>query len=243
MYSLELVVEKPKKRKWGDFEVRKTFKVTKDGGTAGVFGYVVQRVEKTTIVNVSDGRVLTTSGDIATFTTQQVQNATQTYYEAFPILNGTTCQGNPSRDRRNCVDDQFQNGALLRYELERGEYYADDDPPTHGRITMVGTCVFFPTDQATATAIYNAIQRPTMPTLIIEGTEWSLSPETPANGLPYRDDFELQGDQQVVHDVVVSWNIKGKTEVNSQIRQQAGRSHRRRRTTRRLRRKSLRVRR
>jgi hypothetical protein len=243
MYSLELKIKKPKLKKWGDFELRKTFEVKQNNNTEGVFGYVVQKIEKSTVVNIGQGKEeeamgwkawfgkrLTTSAEIEEFTAGQVKYATHTYYEVFPILNGTTCD-----ETGNCIDDQFQNGGLLRYVLEDGEYVSDDDPPTSGQIKMIGTCVFVQTDEATAKTIHAAIEaKPPSPTLVIGEKEWSLSEETPANGLPYLVDFALPAGRRIVHEVVVSWDIKGKTQVISIPKQNAGRRTKHRRAKRRI---------
>lgn len=243
MYKLELLVDPPETDNWGDFQLRKTYRVSKNNQTAGVFGYVVQKIEKQTSVTV-EGKTLTRSTEIQEFTTGQVLHATHNYYEVFPIIQGIPCDGQPKADRRNCVDDQFQNGAMLRYvprKTRKGVVYdADDEPPTQGTITMVGTNVFFPTDEATARNIYSGIQTPKSQSINIDGTEWSLSTETPANGLPYRDEFELPAGAKMIHTVKVSWDIQGNTQVDSSVSQVGGssrgraasKSYRKRRTGR-----------
>jgi hypothetical protein len=248
MYRLELIVDPPETDNWGDFQLRKTFRVTKNNETTGVFGYVVQKIEKTTRVDV-EGKTLTRTTEIQEFTSSQVLYATHNYYEVFPILNGNPCDGEPQEDRGNCIDDQFQNGPLLRYlprKTRRGVIYeADDEPPTEGSIRMVGTNVFIPTDEATARSIYTAIQTG-QTSIRLQDTEWTLSPETPANGLPYRDEFTLPKGPKTIHNVTVTWNNQGNTQITSKLIQLAGsirgraasKSYRKRRTgraTRRLR--------
>lgn len=223
-------VDPPQTDKWGEFEVRKTYNVS----PPTAFGYVVQRVSKQTtlIVHHPDKapETLTTSSQISEFTSNQVNNASDTYYELFPILNGTTCDGEPELDRSNCIDDQFQNGAMLRYEAvtrnRRGktplvEYYADDEPATSGTIEMIGTNVFVPTSEAVARDLYTRIQSGAGGTWKASPTdvEWDLSPSTPANGLPYRSSFQMPTGPNVIHNVKVRWDQTGTTTIS----QHAGR--------------------
>lgn len=238
MYKLELIVDDPVTDNWGDFQLRKSYKVTTDtGNPIGVFGYIVQSIDKRTTVTVGDQPTpLTTSAEISKFTSQQVNNASDSYFELFPILNGISCEGDPDLDRGNCVDDQFQNGAILQYEKvvqkRRGkepliEYYADDEPPTSGTITMKGISVFVPTSEAVARSLYAQIQSGTGGVWKASETdpEWDLSPATPANGLPFRKSFQMPAGPKVVHSVLVKWDAStgGTTTVTSTVEQQAGR--------------------
>lgn len=226
----------PKIDNWGEFEIRKTYRVVPP-----MFGYVIQTVERT--IDASAGRLprarhpqrpLTTSEEVEDFTNEQVKNASGIYSEVFPIINGTTCFGELTADRANCLDDQFAGGAILRYELsspppkrrrgapEPPEWAPDDDPPSRGVIRMVGKNQFFPSDEATARAIVRAIQlEGASPPLILQGVEWSLNPETPANGLPYNADYRVL-DSQATHNVVVTWTDAGVTTVNSNVVRRAG---------------------
>jgi hypothetical protein len=228
MYTLRLVVDKPKPKKWGEFEVRKTYTVTKDGKSDGVFGYVVQFIKKRTTLTLvrpdNTEATYTESDDISKFTSGQVTHATGSYYEAFPILNGqTTCRTKPGPDRDQCVDDQFQNGAMVRYDLEDGVYYANTTPRTRGTITMTGVNVFIPTTKAKAEELFRTIQAGTGGTWTAGGDEWSLDSTTPANGLPYRPDFKMPAGPRVVHTVRVEWDVTGKTTVTSETPPQGGR--------------------
>lgn len=238
MISVRLDVSEPASDNWGEFEVRKTYSVTRGGKSAGVFGYIIQTVDKRTTVEVN-GKSLTTSAEISTFTSGNVLNATETYSEVFPILNGTTCYGAVTEDRAECIDDQFQNGALLRYvEYKRKrkgkptvtEWAADDEPPTRGTITMVGFNRFVETDEATARGIAvsigedNPVGAGAGPgTITLTGVEWSLSKDTPANGLPYSADYRVSEHQShATHRVTVTWGVDGATSVESTVDPQSG---------------------
>lgn len=228
MYKIDLIVDPPFNDNWGEFAVRKTYRVSAGGTPKGVFGYVIQKVEKVTRFEAA-GRTYTTSAEVSEFTSNNVNYATESYYEVFPILNGTTCLGRPMRDRGNCIDDQFQNGALLRYEEDDGEQIPDDEPPTTGTIRMVGTNVFVPTTGDVAKSIYDAIMNREA-SIVVGDIEWSLAENTPANGLPYREDFELPSQEHVIHTVDVAWTIEGVTTVTSEVSNTTG--GRRRRSTR-----------
>lgn len=229
MYTLSIQLTKPpEKHDWGEFEVEKTFTVVSNVPNEPVFGYVVQKVEKVTNVTVHTlkGDIqYSTSQDIQKFTENQVNYATHTYYEVFPILNGITCYGKPDEERNNCIDDRFQNGALLRYEYDEveKEYYADNEPPTSGTIQMIGTCVFIPTDETIAKRIYSSILNQSQSTIKIGNVQWSLSENTPANGLPYSEFYEFpKGVKQLIHRVGVMWNKEGKTIMKSEIKMVGG---------------------
>jgi hypothetical protein len=241
MTTVRLNVDEPVFDNWGEFEVRKTYNVSRGGKTEGVFGYVIQTVDKRTEATAG-GKEYKTSAEISKFTTGQVLNASESYSEIFPILNGTTCYGEVTQDRGQCLDDQFQNGAILRYvEYKRkrkgrppvSEWGADDDPPSKGKITMVGFNRFVETDEATARMIANAIveDNPVGPvgagagpgTLNLSGVQWSLSEDTPANGLPYNKEYRVPEQQsQATHRVTVTWGIDGVTTVASVVDPQSG---------------------
>jgi hypothetical protein len=203
---------------WGGFVVQKSFSPP-PGELSGV---IVQTVTKTTRVTVHETppRVLTTSREIAEFTSNQVQYATHTYSELFPVVNGEVVER-----------DNFQNGAVLRYEKEKRKWYADDEPPTSGTITMVGTLGFVrlaPSEAKALQAMTDA-QAGTWPGL---NAVWSFAPTTPANGLGYtesRPEFPAQ----VRHTVTVTWEKDGSpSTVNSTVTEVRGG---RRRQTRRAR--------
>lgn len=221
---IRLLLDQPVPSTWGEFEVRKTYQVANpDGSPAN--GYIIQQVVKRTSVTMN-GTTYTTSTDISTLTSGNVLNASDTYYELFPILNGTTCRGPGRKDRANCIDDQFQNGGIGRYTFESdtpgGEktWALDDDPPTSGTIQMVGRNVFVPTTPADADALYATIQANRGGTLTLNGVVWNLSPRTPANGLPFTASFPLfssliRGKPIAVHTVTVTWTPDGRTNVTS----------------------------
>lgn len=227
---LDIKLNRPKPVKWGQFDVRKEYRLPK-----GTFGYVIQTVERSIDAQVVGGRRLTTSADVEDFTSRQVQHASGIYSEIFPILNGIGCYGPATYDRRNCIDDQFSGGAILRYEEDGGEpstWYADDEPPTHGNIRMIGRNRFFPSTPAIAQNIARAIRaKDDTRVLVLQGVEWTLSRATPAAGLPYNADYRvLPDDDEATHNVEVTWTADGVTTVTSNIvRKGGGRRETRRR--------------
>jgi hypothetical protein len=227
--------------KWGEFEVRKTYLVKNEDGT-GANGYIIQKVAKTTRAETRDGKTYTSTTDISDLTRGNVLNASDTYYEIFPIINGTTCRNfPPAADRSNCIDDQFQNGGITRYTFESDEEGApktwgvDDDPATSGSVDMVGTNVFVPLSKEEAESLYDKIEANKGGSVVYNGITWNLSKRTPANGLPFTASFPLfsslmKGKRVVIHRVNVSWDFTGRTNVTSGVEEKTG--GRRRRTIR-----------
>jgi hypothetical protein len=220
-YNIVLLVRDPMFDNWGEFGVRKTYRVSRGRNTKGVFGYIIQTVQKNTQFSTGE-QEYRTSEEIAKFTNRNVLNATGIYSEVFPILNGTTCYGEETEDRGECMDDQFQNGALLRYEEEDGTFYANDDPPTKGTITMIGYNQFFPTDEETVREIVRTtLSRGTMK---LQGITWTADLNTPARGLLYNSDFRIgHRASEATHMVNVSWETDGKTNVKSEVATRGGR--------------------
>lgn len=217
MSKIELIVDTPEIDNWGQFGLRKTFQVTPPAN-----GYIIQEVVKKTTATTSDGKTYSTTTEINDLTNGNVLNASDTYYELFPIIQGTTCKGVPKRDRSNCIDDQFQNGAILRYVPDDKEWVADDEPATMGTITMIGTNVFIETSKEEAEALYDMINENKGGTFKDKtGNTWNLSPRTPANGLPYATSLIpvfstlTKNKPIVVHNVVVRWKATGATTVTS----------------------------
>lgn len=196
---------------WGDFALRKRYSVTVRGNKRGVFGYIIQHVVKTTDAETRDPpKKFTTTKDIETLTSNNVRYATHSYYELFPIINGVGSE-----------DDEFANGAILTYlpaDDTHPDPEADDNPPTKGTISMIGTSVFVPTPLAVARSIARAIESPPKSLIVKVGDlEWSLDKTSPAAGLPYRTDFTMPSGNKLVHTVIVKWDYDGATDVSSML--------------------------
>jgi hypothetical protein len=241
MIMITIKLEKPRSGNWGEFEVRKTYSVVNSDKTPA-HGYIIQKVAKKTEVKTEDGKKYTTTTEITELTSGNVANASDTYYEIFPIINGTTCRTDEAAaDRSNCIDDQFQNGAIARYTFESdvpGEpptWGVDDDPPTSGKIKMVGVNVFIPLKQEEAEALYDTIDANKGGSVEYNGVTWNLSKRTPANTLPFTASFPLfssvvKGRSIAIHTVNVKWGYDGITTVSSKVQQQS--AGRRRKTIR-----------
>lgn len=241
MSKIELVISEPVIKNWGEFEIRKTFNVT-----PAASGYIIQEVKRTTDIVVYETnkkpRKINTDIGVLEFTNGNVLNASGTYYEVFPIINGTTCNGKPVRSRSNCIDDQFQSGAILRYTFEADEegeqktWGADDYPPTSGTITMTGRCIFVPEakkgDAKHLHALMN-IESPSGTWESPDGKTWNLSKRTPANGLAFRTSYpDFPSSGAVEHTVTVTWDTTGTTTVHSSPPNAPLEGGRRRRLTR-----------
>jgi hypothetical protein len=230
MIMITIKLEKPVPVKWGEFEVRKTYSVANPDKTPA-HGYIIQKVVKQTNVETQDKKRYTTTTEITELTSGNVANASDTYYEIFPIINGTTCRTDEAAaDRSNCIDDQFQNGAIARYTFESDEpgepptWGVDDDPPTSGTINMVGTNVFIPLKKEEAEALYDRIDANKGGSVEYNGVTWNLSKRTPANTLPFTASFPLfssvvKGKSVAVHTVKVKWGYDGTTTVSSNVQQ------------------------
>lgn len=206
-------------RRWGDFQLIRPFvieRIAKGEPDRGLNGFIVQRIVRTATVTVHEAkpRTLTTSDQIAEFTNQQIQNAVGNYYEMFAVNNGEIV------DR-----DQFQGGGILRYVKEGREYVADDEPPTSGTITIVGTSVFVRSNPAKVGEAGRAMERAESgPATRLStqfaalGKTWSTFTATAANGLPFlnaEEEEQLFGDlansNVLVRTCEVVWTRDGRT--------------------------------
>jgi hypothetical protein len=186
----------------GDFVVHKKFKVTSKYSKS-IYGYVIQKIEKTTDVQDNTNRKIT---NIEAFTSDQVKYMNDSYYELFIIENGISIDG-----------DNFQNGALLEYEYDSSEkkWYALDDTPTKGNIIQKGTSWFISDTEENVRRKkeeYEAsVERRDISIL---GTEWLIDPNTPANGLPILPPISLvkmledypKESNILEHTVTIEWN-------------------------------------
>lgn len=218
--QLDITLGPPVVNNWGQFAARKGYRLPK-----GTYGYVIQTVERSIDAQVVDGPHLTTSADVEDFTSGKVKYASGTYSEIFPILDGD-----------GAYDDLFSGGAILRYKRDRrvrSKWYADDEPPTHGTIRMIGTNQFFPTDKDTAQLIVDDIRaKDDSRTREFQGVVWALNRKTPAAGLPYNSDYRVNLDgSEVIHEFEIRWTSHGGTTTvtSNVVRKGGGRRETRRR--------------
>lgn len=235
LYRVNIVEYSKEADDWGAFHTTKEFdifRVEPSNGKKnkeikeGVYGFVVQHVSKKTDVSVlcGDGLIREVS-NIDKFTSNQVTHMNHSYTELFPVLEGETV-----------IADRFQNGALLRYEQENsnGKWYANDNPPTSGKIIIEGTIYFIPAEKDEVNRVINYsslneknknknnnINSPTK--IKIFGSVWDLSPDKPAAGLPYTTATlpslaERRQSNVLKHTVEVGWNgIKKKFRINEHM--------------------------
>ena len=213
----------------GEFVVHKAFQVT-PSKKSKVYGYVIQLVQKVTDAytikkNKNKGieDKVEKIENISEFTSGYANYMNDSYFELFFIMDGESVYG-----------DNFQNGPILLYTANPNnatDIGPDDEIPTKGTIKVTGTSWFIPGVQKDVKALYNAINsrmninNKNSNTINILGLNWSLNPNTPANGLPYIDDekskeiIELGRVSNVLeHNVIVKWDItksKGKTSISS----------------------------
>lgn len=196
----------------GEFVVHKEFQVKLRSNLRirKIYGYVIQKVEKKTdAYTIIDG-IETKIDDITEFTSGYVKYMNESYYELFFIVEGKSIDG-----------DNFQNGAILEYtEGEDSTMGPDDRTNTKGIITVKGSSWFIKsTENEVMDNIREAYNNSRMNvnnsdnSIDILGINWSLSNNTPANGLPYmsidgKNIIErLPLDSNIlVHNVEVKWN-------------------------------------
>ena len=195
------------KGRYGDFRETKEYNIV---GKVPANGIVVQYINKKTKVEVAepvDGAyILDTSAAIEKLTSGNVKYMCDSYFEYFEIKNN-----------KSVVGDQFQNGAVAPYYLEkkkwlpetdnaidvsRGAFLKADGVSRDGvGIVQTGLNVFIP-DGPDATAIRNM--------------RWSDLETLPANGLPYLpfsealwETFKSKSQSAVfMHKIEVAWGYK-----------------------------------
>jgi hypothetical protein len=216
----------------GEFIVHKAFQVT-PSKESKVYGYVIQLVQKVTeAYTIENKNTPKKIENISTFTDDYVNYMNDSYFELFFIVNGESTDG-----------DNFQNGAILKYTAhpnDPSDVGPDDKIPTKGTIKVTGTSWFIPATQQEVEAVIKTIaamqskmnvnsnRNKKNNTIDILGLEWSLNPNTPANGLPY---IEWKKRAEVIglghasnileHNVEVKWNSTkstGKTKGKSIIK-------------------------
>ena len=142
-------------------------------------GFILQYVTKKTVVHALCGdNTVKKIENIDEFTNNRVKYMNDSYYELFPILDG-----------KSTYHDSFANGAVLHYEKDKTKWYADNNPPTKGKIVQEGKLYFIPEKRSVVEDIISIIDKSTRkrsPIIVpIFGIEWDLNPIMPANGLPY----------------------------------------------------------
>ena len=139
--------------------------------------------------------------NIDKFTSNNVMYMNDNYIELFPIIDGRCKYG-----------DNFQNGGILRYELDGGKYYSNDNPPTLGTIQQIGTIFFIPSDKKLVKSVIGLIDSENIRNIL--GLDWNFSTNTPANGLPFypysreADNHLLALNQSntITHNVIAKWD-------------------------------------
>ena len=131
----------PKTKRMGDYEYTKKFDIIHmlDGRIRPINGWIIQLVNKETIVTTAEGRELRTSDEISAFTCGNTKFMSDSYIECFPVIFGE------SKDA-----DIFSSGAVATCDEEgklvviKPPYAADELPLlTAGSITHKGTSVFW----------------------------------------------------------------------------------------------------
>lgn len=191
---------------WGDFQLIRPF-VLRGPPTDGFIIQQINRKIDVLVDNAAKDR-LTTTAQISSFTSRNVENAADSYYELFIVEGGVVL------DR-----DQFQGGQVLRY-VATG---ADDRIKTSGTIEITGTSVFVPGDISEAKAAMHATERvatrrATRFTAL--GHTWDAFIGGPANGLPFLTiDAKLPLEKMAVSNVLIrkctiTWTVDGRTVMN-----------------------------
>jgi hypothetical protein len=92
--------------------------------------------------------------DIDAFTSDRIVDMNADYYELFPVVNGTSV-----------YSDHFGNGAILHYDYDKNkdEWFANNNPPTKGRIIQTGTSGFIPMEKKEVEKIARKIKNPCRP--------------------------------------------------------------------------------
>lgn len=159
----------------GDFEYIRDFVITDNmgrdlSGNRDVNGYILQLITKSVNVSVPDAgptepSVLTTTQDVLNYTSDFVGSMSDSYVEAFIVINGKVLDG-----------DMFRNSSILRYN----QYGKIDTkaPNTSGIITQVGKYYFVPTIGTTIASIKRELANEGIIEIKTPGVP------NPANGLP-----------------------------------------------------------
>jgi len=195
------------KGRYGDFRETKEYNIV---GKAPVNGIVIQYINKKTKVEVAkpvDGSyILDTSAAIEKLTNGNVKYMCDSYFEYFEIVNG-----------KSVVGDQFQNGAVAPYYLEKKSWLPETD-----NAIEVSRGAFLKSDGVSRDGV--GIVQTGLNVFIPEGPEatsirkmgWSEMESLPANGLPYLpfsealwETFKSKSQSAVfLHKIEVAWGYK-----------------------------------
>jgi hypothetical protein len=237
-YTISAIETSRRSNYAGDFYLSKKFQISHPAKAKSlVHGIVIQRVDRKTsatigpvrhetnisagdratldAASVFEGRKLKTSEEIASFTSNNVNYATHSYYEIFPILNGESNV------------DRFGSGAI-------SAYYSDgkrsDNPSTTGNIHFRGRSFFIELEMEDVKLIKS--NESTGGAIGYGSIVWSSSPETPANGLFYIEstpstDAKIasiaSSSGTLTHIVDVTWTGEDVSELTSTFTQSGGR--------------------
>ena len=149
----------------GDFRSTIDFTV-KSADDKPPTGIIVQRIEKSTIVDIYNDNgegpqvTLQTTQDIYDYTGGNVPFMNDHYLEIFNVVNGEVVDG-----------DQFGNGPICKYD-EHGDPIVDDElDMSTGKIQQNGQCVFILNTNHIHNGIINSM--------------WAGNDDSAANGLLY----------------------------------------------------------
>jgi hypothetical protein len=197
----------------GEFVVHKEFKIKSkiNPRKRKIYGYVIQKVEKTTDAYIIKDNIQTKIANISEFTNNYVNYMNESYYELFFIIDGISTYG-----------DNFQNGAILEYTYNNsnGSYGPDDRTDTKGIIRIKGTSWFISATENEVKINQNIVNSNSEmninnvgKSINILGINWSLDKNSPANGLPFilieegKEIETLKRDSNILeHNVEVKWN-------------------------------------
>jgi hypothetical protein len=199
----------------GEFVVHKEFKIKSKNNPRKrkIFGYVIQKVEKTTDAYIIKDNKENKIANISKFTNNFVNYMNDSYYELFFIIDGLSSYG-----------DNFQNGAILEYTYDNsnGTYGPDDRTDTKGIITVKGTSSFILANEKEVKSNQNIVNSEmninnVENSINILGINWLLDKKSPANGLPFilieegKEIQTLKRDSNVLeHIVEVKWDTTKK---------------------------------
>jgi hypothetical protein len=212
MYLIKIINLENIAGTWGEHTVHKEFlvenAVKNKNKNIGVNGFIVQIIMKKTDAYVlCNDRHIRNITNIDEFTSNNVRFMNSNYIELFPIIDGICEYG-----------DNFQNGGILKYEKYRGKYYTNNNPPSLGTIDIKGHIFFIPFDKETVESVLKSIKSKKKKEKEIEynilGINWSLSNNTPANGLPFYPYskevinylLEFKNSNYIIHNVNAKWN-------------------------------------
>jgi len=208
LYTLKMRAEPTKvEEQQGNFNVEKVYEVDKYKWKNAP-AVVVQAVSKRSRVRDADGKVYSSTKDIADYTGGNVLYSNDEYFEIFVLKRNGTSQS----------ADAFGNNSLTRYHTfpdgstDEPETYKTGDPEyatakTEGSISV---------DSWSWVVLLDPGQSPDR----LYGLEWSNSKETPAYGLPFlgapnTESFRAMRDHMiqqrcssniVEHNVKVTWD-------------------------------------